>query len=739
MNAKLRAIPFRVGGPIQSPVDFAGRTEVLRAISNAMLNLQNVSLHGERRTGKTSLLLYLAHPAASSVIGLPETHVPVYLDFQDLAEAPLTTVWQAIADAIAEQIRRRHPDRETEYEDFLVTVSEFLSSSKAPALFGTAFGRALAQLDDSGLKIHLLFDEFDQTFRNPELGDPFYDSLRSLPTRSENVSYVIATRTGLTALQPVYDKVSSPLFNIFTRVILRPFEEDEVHRLIFDYFARAGLDISLADSLYDQSAFLRDATGYHPFFLQTLCYHLCTKLDDPDWPLGRARQEALQAFEKDSEPHFEYYWKVSSKKEQGLIKRLAAGDPIDWDHIETSSMVESLKDRCLVVQADKPDQGWRPFSSSFSSWIAAKATVLEEEIVAPKPGEKPAVRRVVLGAVVAVGVVVVLIFVLLAGIAGDGSLLAQVGTPTLTSTSTVMSVSITESDTPLLPAMTPTDAHSGTPSAIAKRELEVRSGPGEEYELLGYLPKGALAEIVSREQEGQWWQIKTDLGSEGSGWIRAGSDFSEASDTGNLPIALAPSPPTPTPTETQTPTPAPTPTERVVVVTATPLPATSTSTRTPNRVSPTPTPTPGASAPPTAIPAPTLPAGQFALLKPASVENPTVGPTEFEWQWNGPVGADQGFEVRVWREGEPPAGVHNAVEDNQNGNVMALGDNTYRLNVDISDAYGVQGRSGEYLWTVILVQISPEYRDLGTQAPLGRLRLEVPSDSDDDAGKKPTF
>jgi hypothetical protein len=151
-------------------------------------------------------------------------------------------------------------------------------------------------------------------------------------------------------------------------------------------------------------------------------------------------------------------------------------------------------------------------------------------------------------------------------------------------------------------------------------------------------------------------------------------------------------------------------------------------------VPPTPTPTSGATSPPTATPVPTLPAGQFVLLKPAGVGEPTYGPTEFEWRWNGSVEPDQGFEVRVWREGEPPAGVHNAVEDNSTGKIVALGENVYRLNVDISDAAGVRGRGGEYLWTVVLVQISPEYRDLGTQAPPGRLRLELGGGNDGGGG-----
>jgi hypothetical protein len=134
---------------------------------------------------------------------------------------------------------------------------------------------------------------------------------------------------------------------------------------------------------------------------------------------------------------------------------------------------------------------------------------------------------------------------------------------------------------------------------------------------------------------------------------------------------------------------------------------------------------------PTATNTPALPIGQFTLIKPVAPDNISYGPTVFEWRWDGPIGADQGFEVRVWREGEPPAGVHNAVEDNKNGKVVALGNNTYRLTVDIRDAYGVQGRSGEYLWTVLLVQISPDYKDLGIQAVPGSLLLAA-SDSGGD-------
>jgi hypothetical protein len=91
--------------------------------------------------------------------------------------------------------------------------------------------------------------------------------------------------------------------------------------------------------------------------------------------------------------------------------------------------------------------------------------------------------------------------------------------------------------------------------------------------------------------------------------------------------------------------------------------------------------------------------------------------------------AEFGFEVRVWKEGKPPAGVHNAVLDNQNGTVKNLGNNRYELKTDIKDAAGVLGNSGEYLWTVALVRISPKYRDLGQQAPPARLLFAAPGGS----------
>ncbi len=355
------------------------------------------------------------------------------------------------------------------------------------------------------------------------------------------------------------------------------------------------------------------------------------------------------------------------------------------------------------------------------------------ETVAPVQvaGRGPNLALIAGGAVVALIVVGVLLLLILSFALKLGPFASPSVDQVETPVTVELAAGTSESDVLSPPADTPTPIPPGAPAAMAQRDLEIRGGPGDDYDLLGYLPEGARADIVSRDETGGWWQIETSLGAAGLGWIRAGSGFSEANNTNNLPIALAPPTPTSAPVPDM-PTATATPAPDTATPTTTPVPDTPTPTSVPP--SPSPTATSAAAQPAAPTRTPTLPAGQFVLREPVPPDNTTSGPTQFEWQWTSPLGAGQGFEVRVWREGEPPAGVHNAVEDNQNGKVAALGNNTYRLNVDITNAYGVQGRGGDYLWTVALVQVSPDYQDLGKQAAPGRLRLDIGGGGDGGGG-----
>jgi tetratricopeptide (TPR) repeat protein len=247
---------------------------------------------------------------------------------------------------------------------------------------------------------------------------------------------------------------------------------------------------------------------------------------------------------------------------------------------------------------------------------------------------------------------------------------------------------------------------------------------GLAYAALG-VPNQALADLATALSLDQDWQARVQNALTGHHELYTAL-WRDPREYRAL-VALVPTPTyTPIPTATSTFTPVPT---------DTPVPPTPTSTLPPTAIptaAPTATPRPRVVSPPTDTPTPGVPVGTLALLSPLSVDDPTYGPTAFEWRFVGSLPPGYGFEVRVWREGEPPAGVHNAVMDNRNGNVKNIGGDQYRLSVDIREAAGVRGRSGIYLWTVALVQVNPGYVDLGQQADPARLRFEAGGTGGDD-------
>ena len=76
--------PFTYGKPIDDPERFIGhQREVEQIYSRLRSAFESTSIVGERRTGKTSLLKYLAHPTTQAKFDLePEKYTFIYQDFQ---------------------------------------------------------------------------------------------------------------------------------------------------------------------------------------------------------------------------------------------------------------------------------------------------------------------------------------------------------------------------------------------------------------------------------------------------------------------------------------------------------------------------------------------------------------------------------------------------------------------------------------------------------------------------------
>lgn len=101
-----------------------------------------------------------------------------------------------------------------------------------------------------------------------------------------------------------------------------------------------------------------------------------------------------------------------------------------------------------------------------------------------------------------------------------------------------------------IPPPTPS---AGAATATATDYVNVRSGPGTNYLVLGVAAPGATSEISGMSSDGGWWQvaIPTEHSATGYGWVSA--SYVYAQNTGSVPVVDAPPPP---PTVGPTPPPA---------------------------------------------------------------------------------------------------------------------------------------------------------------------------------------
>ena len=95
-------------------------------------------------------------------------------------------------------------------------------------------------------------------------------------------------------------------------------------------------------------------------------------------------------------------------------------------------------------------------------------------------------------------------------------------------------------EAPLLDGIEPPEPAPGTPMATALEPINVRSGPGKEYESYGVASTGDTAEIIGKSANGSYWVvvISTDIASDGRGWVNAA--YVKAENAENVPVIEAP-------------------------------------------------------------------------------------------------------------------------------------------------------------------------------------------------------
>lgn len=322
--------PYIHGKKISQANSFFGRKQELRRIYSLLEGMQQISVVGARRIGKSSLLWCLALPEVMAKY--PEfdlsNHVFIYID---LLRCGNYTAEQFLRYVILEIIKV------TGLHDIEVPVNGFTYEY---------FSDALDRVSATELKLVLLFDEFDGVADNLYFDLGFFNFLRSIAD-DKQVSFVTSSTRSLFELCHK-SVVSSPFFNIFVVQELKQLKPNEALELIRLPSTNAGC------SLRSDERFILELAGTHPFLLQIACFFVFEAHMSQNSNISY--RDIRKAFERYVESHFLHVWQSLGEDEKKQLKsEILAGNEFSHPMFGSHPFREfilgqssSLRDESLV-------------------------------------------------------------------------------------------------------------------------------------------------------------------------------------------------------------------------------------------------------------------------------------------------------------------------------------------------------------------------------------------------------
>jgi predicted Ser/Thr protein kinase len=325
---------------IRDPRQFYGRRREIGKIFSRIgaARPQSISIVGDRRIGKSSLLNQIYHPEVRAQHLDPSLHyVFLFVDLQ----------------------QRRHIAPDDLFQDVFAQLAEALGEPAVEGLVPSFDGmrKVLARLRGAGQRLIILFDEFDAVTTNGRFDLDFYSFLRAL-ANNYDVAYVTSSARDLQELCHTAMIADSPFFNIFTNVYLRAFSPAEAKPLVAEPSAAAG--VPLEPYLRD----VVDVAGYFPFFLQIACSSYFDALVEGAGADSRLRRAAEELFLDEARGHFRFIWDHLDTDHRDVMRTLVVGGEID---AQKSHVFEDLKRGGYVVDGPR---GPRVFSSLFVDAIS---------------------------------------------------------------------------------------------------------------------------------------------------------------------------------------------------------------------------------------------------------------------------------------------------------------------------------------------------------------------------------
>ena len=322
---------------------FYGRDNELYEIASFIGHHQSVSIVGQRRIGKTSLMQHLIRGETRARLKLGPEFLLVYQDCAQLPDGEEPEVISELCVEIAAALRVEGHEAEPALKQVLDLPTKL------------TFRQAMLKLKQRGLRVVLMLDEFEQLAANPKLDSSFYIGWRAIASSHDLVFLTASARPliDLTLSEISKGALSSPFFNIFHVIHLGLMTKFEARDLIRTPMEASGRAISkqLEEYIYR-------LVGGHPFALQIACFHAWNNPDDLHQIARRTREEL--------DHHFEYYWKHLTPAERDALRDPAAAGVRAAEDPRVREVLSDLQQKCLLVQSSPekyvyPSKAWEDF------------------------------------------------------------------------------------------------------------------------------------------------------------------------------------------------------------------------------------------------------------------------------------------------------------------------------------------------------------------------------------------